>query len=277
MLHCKRAMLVFKQFRVLTKLLFFIGHAPIFKSGTRPGNCTHIVAVTLSSFTTLSVAGFLIIVPHLSSFGLIHNVIRLSSVLSGTLVMLLANWNCWRHRNVYNRLVQRKHQIEKFLIHTIRLSETDLIPNWYRIKVLVIFCLFFLSQGMVFVEVWLANQHHNLLSSFLTSLLRMMHPISVVHFMLYNDSVTLFIQLLNKQTKNLPIFLNAKLQVEFLKNVKQMHLDLWKLVRQMNVYFGWNLLFVIIHSFIYIQVQLYWIFLNLQVRFNLLGIIGKCR
>lgn len=268
-------MLIFEHFRVPTKFFHFIGHAPISSLDISSHNYTQIVAVVLSSFTALSIASFLIFVPHLSSFGLIHNVIRLSSVLSGLLVILLANWSCWRQKLVYQRLAQRVHQIEKFLIHTFSLKDTELIPNWYKTKALLIFSLFFVSQGLVFSEVLLA-QNHNLLSSFFNSSLRITHPISVVHFMLYNDTIAVFLQILNQQAQTSPLVcLNAKDQLEFLKNVKRMHLDIWKLVRQVNIYFGWNLLFVIIHSFIYIQVQLYWIFLNLQVKFNILGIIGK--
>lgn len=268
-------MLLFEHFLLITKIFHFAGHAPISSLDPKPQSCSQIVTIAVSTFTAISIAAYLVFVPHLSAYGLIHNVIRLSSVLSGLFVVLFANWECWRYKNVYHRLIQRTHRIEKFLISTFSLNEMQLIPNSYKTKVLLIFSLFFISQTLVFSEVSLATGTRNLLSSFFTSLLRLTHPLSVVHFMLYSDTVTVFIQHLNQQTQSSPTCLNFKVQVEFLKNIKQMHLDLWKLIRQINIYFGWNLLFVIVHSFIYMQVQLYWIFLTLQVKFSLLGIIGK--
>lgn len=268
-------MLIFEHFHVPTRIFHFAGHAPICSLDLKTQTCSQLVSIAVSSFIAISMAVFLIFVPHLSAYGLIHNVIRLSSVLSGLFVILLANWECWRYKNVYQRLVQRTHRIEKFLVNTFSLNETQLIPSSYKTKVLLIFCLFFVSQSLVFSEVSLATGTRNLLSSVFTSLLRFIHPISVVHFMLYSDTVTIFIQNLNQQTQNSPACLDSKAQVEFLKSVKLLHLDMWKLVRQINIFFGWNLLFVVIHSFIYMQVQLYWIFLTLQVKFSLLGIIGK--
>lgn len=271
-------MLIFEHFHLLTKFFHLTGHAPISSSDPKLQSKHQLVSIAISSFVTISLAMFLIFVPHLSSYGLIHNVIRLSSVITGLFVILLANCDCWRYKNVFQRLVHRIDHIEKFLNLSLSLNENELTSNsykTYRNKVLIIFSLFFISQSLVYTEVWLANGTHNLLSSFFTSLLRLTHPISVAHFMLYNDTVTIFLQNLNQQTRSSPAFFNSKIQVKFLKNIKIMHLELWKLVRKINIYFGWNLLFVIIHSFIYIQVQLYWIFLNLQVKFSLLGIIGK--
>lgn len=272
---CTTIMLTFEYFGVLTKIFHFAGHAPIYSLDPHPQTCTQLTSAAMSSCIALSTVIFLVFVPHLTSYGIIHNVIRLCSVLSGSFVIFLANWSCWRHKNVYQRLVQRMHRIEKLIIHTLSLNDSDLIPNFYRTKALIIFILFFVSQTVVFTEVWLVTGNHNLLSSFFNSFLRITHPISVVHFMLYSDTVTICIQKLNEQMKSSPNCLDSTAQVVFLKTVKLMHLDIWKLVRQMNVYFGWNLLFVIIHSFFYVQVQLYWIFLSLQVKFNLFGIIGK--
>lgn len=266
-------MLIFEYFNVLTKLFHFTGHAPLSSLDASSRNCTHLLPIIFSSMIASLVAMFLILVSHLSSYGLIHSVIRVAAVVSGLFVILSANCECWRHKVVYQQLVQRIHQMEKFLIVTFSLNETNLIPNSYKKKVLMIFSLFFVSQALVFSEVWQVTG--NFLLAIFVPLLRITHPISVAHFMLYNDTVTTFIKNLNLKTKYSPPFADTKAQIEFLKNIKLTHLNIWKLVRHINVFFGWNSLFIIIHSFFYIQAQSYWIFLTIQVNLGWLGMMGK--
>ncbi|KAJ6642677.1 hypothetical protein Bhyg_07630 [Pseudolycoriella hygida] len=143
----------------------------------------------------------------------------------------------------------------------------------YRLKILLISFLFFLSQGLVFAEVLFLSEGRGLFSSFLTSSLRSMFPLAICHVVLYSDLITMFIDEINIQIKYSPKYHNVTTRIEFLKNVKLLHMDLWKLVGQINIFFGWNLLILIINSFIYITYQLYWIFLALELKWPTLGMV----
>lgn len=268
-------MLIFEHFPTFIKIFNFIGHAPI-SSIKLDMNCfTQLLSLVLSSSTATFIAIFLLFFPHISASGTIHGVIGSSSVLSGLFVVLSANWECSQRKNIYKQLIHRLQQVEKLFIVKFSLKETELVPKLYRKKVLLIFGLFFVSQSLLFSEIWYLIGTDHLLSSFFTSLLRVIHPLAVIHVMLYSDVITVSIQCLNYLTQNSPVCLYSKAQIEFLKAIKLVHLDIWKVVRQINLYFGWNLLFLTIHSFFYIQVQLYSVFLTLQVKFSTLEIVGK--
>lgn len=270
-------MLIFDYFKVFMKICHVTGHAPISTLNLNPKSfIVSATPVTLSSLSALAITVFLLVFPHLSSYGPTHTVVNFASLLSCSLVILSANWKCWYHKKIYYGLLQRTEEVEKFFSHKSSSEQAhQLIVRLFKQKVLLIFVLFFVSQALVFGEVWYVTGSNHLLTSFFTSLLRSTHPIAVLHFLLYNEAVNVFIQNLNKQIYDSPICVQSTSKIAFLKNIKSVHLDLWKLVGQINKYFGWNLLFIIIHSFMYIQSQLYWIFLALQVKFSILGIVGK--
>lgn len=190
-------------------------------------------------------------------------------------MILNANARCCCCKHTYQSILNLIQQIEcEYKQKTLRELPIQSIALRYRLKAALILVLFFLSQGLVFAEVWRANVNY-LGSSFLISFVRITYPIQILHFILYNDILVMFMHKLNDEIKDLPDFLHSSSKIELLKFVKMMHMDLWKLVGLINNYFGWNLVFTLMYSFIYITGQLYWIYLTVHDKLDVLGLIGK--
>lgn len=279
-------MLLSRKSNFLLRIFYFIGIAPYAKTTKRRNlrSITHFIPTFLSSILSFCLTIFLLIFPHFESLGPIHTIINFSYVWSLFLTIFSANCQCYFYKSIYRRANFRIRQIQKSFREK---SLTKFVHHFqlrYRLKVLVIFILFFTSQGLVFVEVWLISETRGLWSSltasFVTSFLRILYPMHVIQIVLHCDVLTMFIKNLNLQTQTARrICFGASDKVQFLKNIKLMHMELCKLVAELNVFFGWNLLFLMINSFIYISYQLYWIFLSLQLNWGLLAIIGSvsCR
>lgn len=262
----------------LLRTFCLIGIAP-YSDTTKIKNLAKSVArfipVFLSLLLSLCLTIFLLIFPHFESLGPIHTIINFSYVLSLYLTILSANCQCYFYKSAYHRTKTQIRQIQNG--HRSR-SWTKFIFQFqirYRIKVLLIFILFFASQGLVFLEVWLISDSNGLWSSFIISSLRILYPMHILHIIFYCDIITMFLKNINMQARDSAICLLTSNKVEFLKNIKLAHMELTKLVAHINLFFGWNLLFLMINSFIYISYQLYWIFLSLQLQWGVLAIIGK--
>lgn len=268
----------------LLRIFCLIGIAPHYAKTTKSRNSRRIsqsIPIVLSTFLTLFLTIFLLIFPHFESLGPIHTIINFSYVFSLFLTIFSANFQCYFYKSVYRRAIRRIRKIQKIYKEKFVTKFIHRFQLRYRIKVLVIFILFFISQGLVFIEVWLISETRGLWSSltasFVTSLLRILYPMHIFHIVLYSDVLAMFVKNLNLQSQNLSMSISFSLsnKVEFLKNIKTMHMEISKLVAEINVFFGWNLLFLVINSFIYISYQLYWIFLTVQLKWGLLAIIGK--
>lgn len=264
----------------LLRIFCFIGIAPYARATKKRDSSiiAHLLPTLLSTLLSLCLTIFLLIFPHFESLGPVHTIINFSYIWSLFLTILSATCQCHFYRSVYRRL---NHRIRKIQNIFRAKSTTDVINRLqflYRIKILVIFILYFVSQSFVFIEVWLTSETRSLWSSltasFVTSLLRIFYPMLVFHIVLHCDILTMFIKNLNLQAQNLTIRLSLANKIEFLKNIKSMHMEIVKLVAEINVFFGWNLLSLMINSFIYISYQLYWLFLSLQLQWGSMAIIG---
>lgn len=255
----------------------FIGTAPCSKS-TKINNLkrvAHLIPVLSSIIVSFCLTIFLLIFPHFESLGPIHTIINFSYVLSLLLTILSANCQCYFYKSVYHRTNYGIQQIQSRYKDKCFAKFSFQFQRCYKVKILVIFILFFASQGLVFLEVYLLSETNGMWSSFVISLLRILYPMHVLHIVLYCDVITMFIKRLNFQVRNSSTCFHSTNKVEFLKNIKLLHMELLKLVAQINIFFGWNLLFLMINSFIYISYQLYWIFLSLQLHWGVLAIFGR--
>ncbi len=249
--------------------------APISKKAiTHLHHFIHILPVVLPSLFGLFITTYLLVFPHFESFSSIHTIINFASLSSFFMIIFSANCQCFCYKSIYQTIIYQIRQIEKRGKEKFWHKLPVKIKLHFILKALYIFCLFIVSQGLVFVEVLISASTPQIGSSFLTSLLRLISPLAALHVILFGDIVTIFILELNEQIRNLITFSHSSVKIEFLRSVKLMHMDLWKLVTQINIFFGWNLLFLIINSFIYITYQLYWIFLALELKWNVLALIG---
>lgn len=269
-------MVMLERFNFLLRMCQFVGFAPIslttrnMKKANFVDNFVNLIPTALTTFFSLCIAYFLLLRPHFESYGPIHGIINTASLLILFLIVLSGNCQCFFSKSIHRNINYKIRQIEQkmFAEHESKFYIA------YRLKMLVIFFLFFLSQGLVFYEAYLASASEGMMSSFFTSLFRFIFPVAVLHVVLYSDIVANFIQQLNLKIKTTPTCYHSSSKVELLKNVKLMHMDLWKILTEINRYFGWNLLFLVINSFVYITYQLYWIFVTLQHNWDKLGVIG---
>lgn len=270
-------MLVQEHFNVTIRIFQVLGLAtiPVGKKSANYKYFVNFIPVILSAAISSAIAIYLIIFPHFEPYSPIHTIINFASLIGFLLVVITANAQCYLYRTVYQNIFHRIGQIENRCRQKFLAKFPMKMALHYRLKVLLIFGLFFTSQGLVLVEVLHLSNGHGMLSSFLTSTLRSIFPIAILHVVLHSDMITMFIDEINIQIRCSTKCYNATSKIEFLKNVKLLHMDLWKLVGQLNIFFGWNLLVLIINSFIYITYQLYWIFLALELKWHTLGMVGK--
>lgn len=267
------------RFKYLSRIFQIFGFAPInvtTKDMTNNNkfvdNFVNLIPTTLTTILSISVAYFLIIHPHFGSYGPIHGIINSVSLLSLSLVVISGNGQCFFNRSILRNIIYQIYEIEQKLYTELPIKSTFHIA--YRLKILLIFFLFFLSQVLVSYEAYLASA--SMLSSIFTSTFRFVIPVSILHVVMYSDIMSYFIQQLNRKIKILSTCSHLSGKVELLKDIKVIHMDLWKILTEINRYFGWNLLFIVINSFVYITYQLYWIFIIFQEDSDKLGLIGMC-
>lgn len=268
-------MFLIEHFNVPLRLFKFIGIAPIARNEkrTKLKRFLYNIPIFVSSAFMLCVAAYLLLFPHFTPYSSVYTIISYSSTVSFIFIIFTANVQCYYYNSVYQSMNYRIREIEKRCRDEFWTKCPKNIQFRYKLKILLIFFLFFLSQGLVFVEVLLNGSR--LWSSFLTSFLRLIYPIAVLHVIIYSDIVAMFILEVNAQIRNSSTFVHSSNKIEVLKNIKLMHMDVWMLVVQINKFFGWNLLLLVINSFIYIIRQLYWIFLALQLQWQSLAVIGR--
>lgn len=273
-------MVILRQhFKVLYKIFQLFGFAPIntttknVKSNNFVDNIVNLVPTVLCTFFAVSIAYFLLIHPHFESYGPIHGIINMASLFTLTLIVMTGNCASFIkksvHRNINYNIIQIEHKMH---------ANIPIDPHFlraYQLKMFLILFLFFLSQGLVFYEASLASSA-GMLSSFFTSLFRFTVPMATLHVVMFCDTITNYFRRLNLRIKNVSAFFDTASKLEFLRSMKMMHNDIWKILVQLNRYFGWNLLFIVINSFIYITYQLYWIFVTLQKDWDKLGVVGRC-
>lgn len=268
-------MFILENFNVLFQIFHLVGLAPISAIGQRSNTnrFAYLTSVILCSTSSIIIVTFLLLFPHLTSHGPIHSIIDMVHSLSSLLMILTAIGQCYYRKSTYMIIIHRTQKMEECFRKKVYAKFPVQCACRYRLKVLLILTLYFVTQVLVFIESWLGDG--SLISSFLISFIRIIHPLVVLHLVLYIDVATMFLQELNQHIRNSSIFFHSS-KLDLLKNIKLIHMNLWKLVKQINVFFGTNLPFLIINSFMYTTHQFYWIFLTAYAKWNLLGIIGRC-
>lgn len=139
------------------------------------------------------------------------------------------------------------------------------------------FCRGFLLKTVLFVSVYLSSVLTPLIQFMRTKrfnavmlrvkLLQIMYIIGIVHIVFNVDLVRHFMKQLNAVLERdvgiaRDINLNAKQRNanihSRLKCYKMIYYRLWLTVQYMNRYFGWNILSIILRSFVHIVFTLYW-------------------
>lgn len=267
-------MIFFEQFNLLLRVFTLFGFKPnLTIAETNLQKSINFVRVIVPSVIYIIVTLYLANYPHLTSYGIISVLIYYASFLPSVLMILTANGQCFFYNSSYQIILNLIGKVEsRFKEKKLRLS-LQCVAFHYRLKMVLVYSLYFFSQGFLFFEVWFLDSPH-VLSSVFISVIRATHPLQLFHFIVYSDIIGMLFHELNVEIRNSPTFVHLSSKIEFLKYVKLMHMDLWKLVGQINHFFGWNLLFTTMYVFIYITHQFYWIFLNTHDKLDLLGLFG---
>lgn len=266
-------MIFLEQFSFPLKLFYFIGLKPTIKTQTKIRKLVDLIPVVVTSSLCVSLTIYLLFFPHFSSYGVIFVLIYYGSLIPSTLMIVTANGQCHFSKKDYKAIIDQIEKIEKQLDEkSIRLS-IKCVAFRYQLKFVIIYTVFLASQILVFVEVWEIHSGKEW-SSVVLSVVRATYPVQLLHFVLYCDIAAMFFKQLNGEFQHTPILVCKSDKIEFLKYVKLVHYDLWKLIHEINTFFGWNLLFMAMFWFIYITHQLYWIFLNTQETLYVLHVCG---
>lgn len=272
-------MVLLRQSSILFSIFRIIGIAPYTANIQNSRNIGLLIPTVLSSLLSLCLTIFLLVFPHFKSLGPVHTIIYLSYIWSLLFTIFSANYQCYFSSSVYRKANYQIPQISKRFSEKIKRNYIRSFLRCYRIKILIIFILFFASQGLVFIEAWVMSETSELWSSltasFVISSLRILYAMHISHTILFADILALFVKSLNTQARDPAICTSSLRKIEFLRSIKTLHMEIWKLTAEINNFFGMNLVFVVINSFIYNLYQMYWLFVTLQLNWGLLAIVGN--
>lgn len=257
------ALKLFNNFMIV---FFFFGQAPF-----RYGNVhiklktkSYLIPVILSSMN-VSVTGFLLYFNHRQSFGPINSIITVASLLTGMVLNLSAILQCSLHPSMYQNLVYQISKIEKsFREHFSENLPSSSLASRYRRKVLIIFSFAIINNVLSAFTLWNFLHEDGIPIAVLQTMISGFSAIAIIHAILYVDIASMFFRVLNLSIKNSPVCFYSARKIEFMKNIKLMHLDLWKLVAQINSFFSWSLLSFTINFMINLVYDLYKIFRVIQ-------------
>lgn len=272
------AVLMLKYFNGFLFMFYFLGLAPFYVVlvDIKINDKIFLIPVILSSILNIVMTGYLLSTDFLESFGQIQSVITVASILSGLIINLSGNFLCWFHKFVYQDIIYRIKEIESRCneIFSENLPSSS-FANRYRLKVLLISSFFATNCIFSVVELWYLFNMQGVLIVICSNSIIFFSAVVVVHAILYIDIVQMFLRGLNLHIQNSPLCFYSSSKIEFLKNIKLLHMDLWKLVMQINQFFSWSLLFITINFMIDLVYDLYFIFRTLQFDWDGLDVTGN--
>lgn len=272
-------MSVLKDLNFLMLVFYLIGLAPLRYGATDINfkNRTYHVPVIVSSILNIVLVGFLLSsFNYFSSIGKINIILSIAALLSGMAINLSANFQCWLHSSTYQKFI---HRIKKMEIVCEGMFSGNLpfpsFVNRYRLKVLLVFSFLTVSFTLTAIKFWYVFGKEGIMASILTNVRICFSALVVVHAILYIDLVQMFFRGMNLHIRNSPICFYSSSKIEFLKNIKLLHMDLWKLVMQINEFLSLSLLFIIINLMIGLVYDFYYVFRTLQYDWDALDTTGN--
>lgn len=264
------------HFKILFKIFYWVGLAPVTKIDKKMPRCSYIVAVIVSSLLNISLIAVSVNFQLYKSYGNIASIVDYVYIGSLALTNLCANVQCYSYQTMYLKIICRIERIEQnFSSKFSDKISFDSVVLRYRLKILLVSVLLFVYSVLKFYECWLDGSYPRFAVGSLTIGCHCMSMLVLLHAILYIVVVDMFIVELNRRIRNAPICFYPSRKMEFLKTVKSMHMDICKLMLQINRFFSWSLPLLVIHLAVQATYYFYWIFLILQVEWNLLYISGR--
>lgn len=190
----------------------------------------------------------------------------------GTLILtnIVANAQSFINKLIYWDIVRRIEKITDYFYQHFRkdLNYSKFIRRFlYKILLLVGLPIvtLIISYAINAFQLEMMN-----LLNIIRLLLNIYFTFEILHPIFYINLVQIFIQKLNAQlqltsSSHIRPMSLAKIQFEVLKSIKLIHFEIWKLFEDLNIYFGWSILFIFTKLFIEITYNFYQLFVNIQV------------
>lgn len=139
--------------------------------------------------------------------------------------------------------------------------------NSYRIKFATIWFYIF-AMGITSYIINAENPISDFILTTVTLGLEIISSMSCMHAIFLIDHVHMFTKEMSEtliQTKSyFQASADSEARVKNLLKIKSLHFEIWKLVQQINIFFGWSFVTLIIKYLVDIIYDLYWIFIDLE-------------
>lgn len=264
------------NFKILLKIFYWSGLAPFPEIDKEERCYSFIVSVIISSLVNVSLIVVSITFQFYNSYGNIATIVNYAFIGTLSLTNLCANVQCYSYKPMYRKIVCRIKKIETNF--TSKFSEEmqfGAAAYRYKLKILIISVILLIVCILELYESGLQSSYKMYVINLLIILTQWMSVLVLLHALLYIFVVHMFIVKLNRCIRNAPICFYPSSKIEFLTTVKLMHMDIYRLMMQINRFFSWTLPLLIIHLAIQATYACYWIFLTLQVEWNLLYITRR--
>lgn len=264
-------MSILQNFEIIQRIFYLMGLAPCHLSAInrKHKSWARSIPVVISFLSSICVATLQFMFFYLDKYGLVSKVLNFAFFGCVFLSNVIVNWQCWYDASIYENIIYRIQQLERkcnFKFSTKIVYKS--IKLRYTIYTVAIVGCFSISAAMVLSQAWFIgdNSTKSILMSSLSIFKEFMCGLTILHFTLYVQIVRLFIAELNKQIRFSPICFYASTKVAFLKDAKSVHIDMYLLMKQINNFFGWQLLALTFHYIILLTYSLYWIFLTIHLK-----------
>lgn len=269
-------MFLLHNFKFLLNIFYWTGLAPFPTFDGKQKCYYYVITVVVSCLINVGLVAALFSFPLYGSYGNIAVLVNYAYGLSVSLSNLCANLQCYHYKSVYSKIIKQIMKIEmNFSIKFSSDSSFRTVAHRYKLDVIIITILFLIFASITFYELWLDYSYQFFIIIFLNALTQYISALSLFQVLLHTSIVQIFVRELNRRIKNAPITFNSKTKLGFLKTIKSMHMECWKLTMQINKYFSWSLPFLIIQLSIQAIYFFYWVFLLLQQEWNSCYIAGK--
>lgn len=270
-------MLIFNDYKIFLNIFFLIGLAPNVTKceKTKIGKFKTKKAIQLFLPKLVPLIGMLISLGQFSLLlkivdgtldGQIHVILFYGYFLLVVLSNIFGNIQCIVYRSEYKDIIRRINQIERlFLVKFSNRIDFQRSYTIFKRKTFIIFSILMIATLTSYtIQGWHLNKA-TLLRSVVT-ILEIMSSFVCLHPILYLDIIRMFIfEMSDIFKKSKQYFqISAVILGKDLKKLKSIHFEVCNMVKQINIYFGLNLIFLLIKFFVDVTYNLYWIFIEFQ-------------
>lgn len=268
-------MFQYKEYKYFSRTIFLLGLAPlsIEKGKQKKFEMKVVIKLFLNKIIpicvvliTLSQFSLLLHMVEGTMEGLIHTILFYGYFVLVASSNIVGNVLCLVQQAAYVDIINHIDQVERlFMIKFSKMIDYRTSRSLFKMKLFIIFSILMCATLTSYcINGWQLNKIALLRT--VVTLLEITSSCICLHPVLYIDVVNLFVQemsdTLKKPDKLFAPPVDMLQKCNTLKNLKSIHFKLWNLVRKINLYFGWNLLFLLSKFFIDITYNLYWIFIE---------------